>query len=286
MTKVNKLSAYQAMAEVLSCGRTVTEQIETIKKYGNHGVSPVLRAAVLAAHGVSKPQDQAQNCVIFGCYRPFTTPFFVRDSLRLLDILHIDHTYLDQEYCCGAPFVMMASKEQRDDFMNVGIEYNQQNLDLAQQKGATKLAYCCVGCVHAARNTFRETSDSHVYILDLILDGLEKRRLKIAPTVMGYFEGCHTFVRSNYPAGGIDWGRYRQRLDNIEGLQLVDLPNNLCCKSASTKIIESAEKKNLDKLLLPCSGCYSPLTQAAKGRLQVISLPELLLQSLEGSVLP
>jgi len=286
MSKVNKLAAYQAMADVLSCGRTVTEQVETIKKYGNHGVSPVLRAVVLAAHGVSKPKDQAQNCVIFGCYRPFTTPFFVRDSIRLLDMLGIDHTYLDQEYCCGAPFAMMALEEQRDYAMNVGREFNRQNLNLAQQKGATKLAYCCVGCVHAAKDTFREMSDRHVYILDLILDGLEKRHLKILPTVMGYFEGCHSFVRSNYPAVGIDWDRYRQRLNNIEGLQIVDLPNNMCCKKSSDRIIESAKKLNLDKILLSCSGCYSPLMQAAKGRLQVISMPELLLQSLKGSVLP
>ena len=286
MSKANRLAAYQAMADVLSCGRTVAEQIETIKKYGNHGVSPVLRAAVLAAHGVSKPKDKAQNCVIFGCYRPFTTPFFIRDSIRLLDILHIDHTYLDQEYCCGAPLAMMALEEQRDYVMSIGREYNQQNLNLAQQKGATKLAYCCVGCVHSARNTFRETSDHHVYILDLILDGLEKHHLKIPSTVMGYFEGCHTFVRSNYLAVRINWDRYRQRLNNIEGLQVVDLPNNVCCKNSSDKIIESAEKINLDKILISCSGCYSPLMQAAKGRLQMISLPELLLQSLEGSVLP
>lgn len=85
MTKENRLAAYQTMANVLSCGRTVTEQIETIKKYGNHGMVQVLRAAVLATHGVSNPKDKAQNCVIFGCYRPFNTPFFVRDSIRLLE---------------------------------------------------------------------------------------------------------------------------------------------------------------------------------------------------------
>jgi Fe-S oxidoreductase len=273
------------MANVLSCGRTVTEQIETIKKYGSHAVSPVLRAAVLATHGVSKPKEKAQNCIIFGCYRPFTTPFIVRDSIRLLGMLGIDYTYLDQEYCCGAPLAM-TSEEQRDYVMNVCREFKLQNFSLAQQKGAIKLAYCCAGCVHAARDTFRETSDQHVYILDLILDGLEKHHLKIPPTVVGYFEGCHTVARSYYPAARINWDRYRQRLNNIEGLQVLDLPNYECCKNSSDKIIESAEKMNLDKILFSCSGCYSALMQAAKGRLQMISLPELLFQSLEGSVFP
>ncbi len=280
MSEANKLAAYQAMADALSCGRTVAEQMETIEKYGNHGASPAFRAAVLAAHGVPKPAATARNCVIFGCYRPFTTPFFVRDSIRLLDALHIEYTYLDREYCCGAPFVMMAPEKQPDDVMNIVREYNRRNFELARQKGATKLAYCCVGCAHAARNTFSETMDQHVYILDLILDSLEERALKIQPTVAGYFEGCHVFVRSKCPAGGIDWSRYRRRLDGIEGLQVVDLPNTLCCKSASDRIIESAVKLGLDTVLLPCSGCYAPLMQAAKGRLQVISLPELLVRCL------
>jgi Fe-S oxidoreductase len=281
MTKENKLAAYQTRADVLSCGRTIAEQIETIRKYGGHGMSPVLRAMVLAAHGMAKPKDKAQNCIIFGCYRPFDTPFFMRDSIRLLEMLVIDHTYLEQEYCCGIPLIANTSAEQLDTVMAAGREFNRQNLDLARQKGATKLAYCCAGCAHSARNTFRETSDSHVYILDLILDGLEKHHLKIPPAVMGYFEGCHASARTNFPAARINWDRYRQRLNNIEGLQVVDLPRNVCCKISPDKIIENTEKMNLNKILLACSGCCSKIIPAAKGRLQVISLPELLLQSVD-----
>ena len=51
---------------------------------------------------------------------------------------------------------------------------------------------------------------------------------------------------------------------------------------AWAKIVESAEKLKLNTLLLSCSGCYSPLAQAARGRLQVLSLTELLVQCLEG----
>lgn len=284
MTREGRSAAYKAMCNALSCGRTIAEQIETIERYGNHGVGKVLRSAVLAAHGISKPKDGARNCVIFGCYRPFSTPFFVRDSIRLLEILDIDYTYLDQEYCCGAPLAMTASEDQREYVMNVGREFNLQNLNLARQKGATKLAYCCVGCVYAARDASRETPDAHVYILDLILEGLKDRKLRVPTAVMGYFEGCHTFVRSGYPAASIDWSKYRQCLNNIEGLQVVDVPNNMCCKNSSDKIIEAAEKLKLGTLLVACSGCYSPLTQAAKGRLRIVSLPELLLYGLENAV--
>jgi len=283
MSKATRLAAWRTTGEVLSCGRTVDEQMESIRKYGNHGVSPVLRAGVLAAHGISKPKDNAKNCIIFGCYRPFTTPFLVRDYIRLLDMLNIDYTYLDHEYCCGVPLAMttMNSGEQLDNAMSVGREFNQLNLNLAQQKGAIKLAYCCAGCVHAAKNAFNETSDSHVYIVDLILDEIEKHHLKIPPTVIGYFEGCHTFFRNIYSGIRLDWGRYRQRLSKIEGLKIVDLPNNMCCRESAIKIIESAVKMNLTKILCPCSGCYASLMPASKGKLQMITLPDLLLQSLE-----
>ncbi|MBF0564976.1 MAG: hypothetical protein HQK89_07025 [Nitrospirae bacterium] len=281
MSRTSKLAAFNVFGNVLSCGRTLDEQVETIREHGNHGMVPVLRAGLLAALGVSKPKDTARNCVIFGCYRPFTTPFLVRDSIRLLEVLSIDYTYLQREYCCGVPLTLQTSEDKRDNVMALGGEFNLQNLDLARQKGATKLAYCCAGCAHAARHAFRDTVDSHVYILDLILDGLQKHRLTIPPTIMGYFEGCHVFSSANYPAGRIGWGRYRHLLNDIEGLQIVDLPKNMCCKESSAEIIESAVKMNLDKILLSCSGCYSSITQAAKGMLQVITLQELLLRSLE-----
>ncbi len=285
MNKEKKLAAWRAMAEVLSCGRTAAEQEESIRRYGNHGVSPVLRAAVLAAHGIPKPKDKALNCIIFGCYRPFTTPFLVRDCIRLLDILNIDYTYLDQEHCCGVPLAMIASKEDLGDVTDAGREFNQMNLDLARQKGASKLAYCCSGCVHAALSTIGDTSDRHVYVLDLILDRLEQQRLEIPPTVMGYFEGCHTFVRRTYPKARLDWSRYRQRISEIEGLEIVDLPNTMCCKMSAAEIIDTAVKMKLKKILCPCSGCYASLMKPAQAIVQLMSVPELLLQSLEHSVL-
>jgi Fe-S oxidoreductase len=281
MTKANRLAAWQANAQALSSGRTLDEQIDSIKKYGNHGVSSVLRAGVLSAHGIARPKDQAKNCIIFGCYRPFSTPFLVRDYIRLLDILSIDYTYLDQEYCCGNPLTMTASREQRDNVLNISREFIELNLNQAQQKGATKLAYCCAGCVHVAKDAFIETSDSHVYIVDLILDSLETQQLKVIPINIGYFKGCHTFFRSIYPKAKLDWARYRQRLSKIEGLSIVDLPNDMCCKTSAEKIIECAEKMNLNKILCSCNWCSSSLMQVAKGRVQMISLPELLLQSLQ-----
>lgn len=281
MAKVDKLAAWRAMGNTLACGRTMEEQIEAIRRYGNQGAIQVLRAGALAAQGIAKPKAKAENCVIFGCYRPFNTPFIVRDYIRLLDMLGIDYTYLDQEYCCGAPLAMQASAEQSDDVAAACREFNRLNSDMAQQKGATRLAYCCTGCAYAARDTFADSHDRYVYMPDLILDRLEKHKLGMPPAVIGYFEGCHTLVRSMAPAGSLAWGRYRQRLDSIEGLKIVDLPDNICCKKGPDRIIENAEKANLDTIVCPCSGCYASLREPAKGKARIMSLPELLLQGLK-----
>jgi hypothetical protein len=81
MTKPSSLSIWQAGAEALSCGRSVDEQLDTIRRFGNHAASPVLRSRLLAALGIPAPKAQAENCILFGCYRPFSDPFLVRDYL-------------------------------------------------------------------------------------------------------------------------------------------------------------------------------------------------------------
>ena len=280
MNRKPNLPAYEKMGRAIACSRPLAEQIEDIDRYGGHGCVNTLRNATLAAHGIPKAGATAENCLIFGCYRPFNTPFFLRDCVRLLELLDIDYTYLEHEYCCGAPLLMSAAPEQYEAAAAAGKSFIGRNLEAARQKGAQRVAYGCNACAHAARAAFPQEAEQNIYILDLILDHLADRLLKIRPATVGYFEGCHAFVRANYPGGEIDFARYRRLLDRIEGLTVIDLSNKMCCKSSAGAIIESAEKLNLGKLLVSCSGCYFPLSQAATGRVQVLSLPELLLQAL------
>ena len=280
--KRERLAMGHKHAEVLACGRTTSEEIESIRKYGNHGASPVLRSAVLAAHGISKPKTTAKNAVIFGCYRPFTTPFLLRDYTRLMDLLGIDYTWLEREYCCGFPLLMHgAGKQQPDDVRGLGREFNQLNVELARQKGAETLAYCCNGCAYAAKHALKETSEAHVYIVELILDKIANSRIKMKPATVGYFEGCHTFNRALFPGTDLPWDRYKDQLHKLEGLEIVDLPHKLCCKKSAAKIVEKAAELKLDKILCVCNGCYVSLREKAVDGVQVLSLPELVLQGLE-----
>jgi len=277
MKKTAALNVWRATAETMACNRTLEEQEATIRNQGNHGAMPILRSGLLTALGASKPKDHAETCIIFGCYRPFTTPFLVRDSLRLLELLQIDYTYLAKEYCCGAPLVMQADEKNLSSIQAIGDELIARNFASAQEKGASRLAYCCAGCVHAAKNAYPETSDQHVYLNDLLMMQLKQRHLRLPPRRMGYFSGCRTFFRNVYPAAQIDWQGIRNGLEAIDGLNLVDLPEKLCCKVSADRIIAKALEQGLKQILCTCNWCHTSLQQAANGRIQLVSLPELLL---------
>jgi hypothetical protein len=175
---------------------------------------------------------------------------------------------------------MMKRGEERDAAVAKSTEFNRQNDELAHQKGATRLAYCCAGCAYAARTVFPDSLDSHVYLPDLIFDHLEQRKLTIALTSIGYFEGCHTFSKSAYPANSVDWSRYRKRLGEIDGLRIVDLLNDRCCKNSADELIDRAVEMGVDTILSPCNGCITSLGQAGQGKVTMVSLPELLLRIL------
>jgi len=281
MAGKNSFSAEKEQMTKLACGRTFDEQVAAIRQYGNHGASSVLRNAILAAHGIADPKARAANGIFFGCYRPFTTPFLLRDYVRLLELLGVDYTWFDREYCCGFPLFVQDEEDASDKPAAVSEQFSRKNVDLARDKGAETLAYCCVGCVYAAKQSISEAPERHRYILDLICDGMEKRTNRMAPTVVGYFEGCHSFYRNYFPGVNLDWARYRDMLGSIQGLTIVDLPNTFCCKRQTARIIEEAEKQKLNSIMCSCNGCYRTLQDAAKGRLQVLSVPEVLLRCFE-----
>ncbi len=263
-------------------GRTLDAQIECVRRNGNHGTVSALRGRVLESVGIPKPKETAENLIIFGCYLPFTIPLLLRDYIKILDHLGMDYTYLEKEFCCGVPMIATATGEEREKAIRAGREFMRMNSDLAQRKGATTLSYCCVGCAHAAKSTFPDESSRHVHYPDLIIERLEEETLRIAPTVVGYYEGCHRRYSDLAPGVSLDWGRYRRLLDRIEGLKVVDLPHGICCLEYPERIIEAAEKKNLDTILCSCVGCYTRVRARAEGRVQMKFLPELLLQSLRG----
>ena len=264
----------------LIAGRTFDEQIEFINKYGNHGITSLLKVQVLKAFGIPEPRKNAENLIVFGCYPPFSYGFVLRDYIKILNLLEIEYTYLEKEFCCGSPLISMSTGREKERAIETGKRFVQRNLNMAQQKGAKAMVYCCVGCVHVTKNFFPNHAGHHIYLLDLVIDKLAKEPLKMsAPTVVGYFEGCHSTYRAIAKVG-LEWAKYRQLLDRIESLKVVDLPNNNCCRKYPEDIIEAAEKHNLDTIVCPCNGCLIRLGDQADGRVHVKHFTEIALEGL------
>jgi Fe-S oxidoreductase len=270
------------LSKKLACGRSLAEQFDDVRAYGNQAASPVLRMGILAAHGIVRPKDTATNGILFGCYRPFTTPFLLRDALALLDRLGVDYTWLDKEYCCGLPMLGDAPDEEYPAAVAAAREFAEKNAELAKSKGAERIVSCCAGCVQVARGARPEAKAEHAYILDLILDHMTSRSLRVAPLTIGYFEGCHTGYAPLFPEARLDWPRYRAFLDGVQGLTVTDL-TGMCCKRDPGRIIAKARELGLSAIVCPCSGCVGTLSVTGRGQIAVHSYPELLLRALEGA---
>jgi Fe-S oxidoreductase len=264
-----------------ACGRDVSGQIADIRTYGTHGTLPVLRSMALGASGFLAPRARGRYALLFGCYRPFSTPYVVRDVGRLFALLDVDYTWLLKEYCCGLPLLNQVERAKRPAMVETAREFVNGNVALARDRGAQTLVYCCAGCAHAAKASLPETRDAHVYVLDLLLDGLAARSLRVEPQTVAYFEGCHTSYRKPYPETSLDWGRYRRFLETVAGLTVIDIPNTMCCKQRGPKIVAIARDAGASALVTPCSGCNVALRAAGAGVLPVLSYPELLLRCLE-----
>jgi Fe-S oxidoreductase len=261
-------------------GRTPDEQIEYIRKNEGHGIIQVLRSFVLQGAGIPKPKEKAENAIIFGCYLPFLTSLLLRDYISLLDRLGVDYTYLEKEFCCGFITIVTSQGAEAEKAREAGRQFMQINRDAAERKGAKTLAYWCHWCAHLAKSFFPGEADRHVHYPDLLIDRLERETLSVAPAVVGYYEGCHRRNQTFAPGVSLDWGKYRQVLDRIDGLKVVDLSHSVCCLDNPEPIVAAAEAKSLDTIVTSCITCHVAVGAAAAGRVQMKYLPELLLQAL------
>lgn len=266
----------------LLAGRTLDEQIGYIKRYGNHAVGSVLRDIVLESSiGLPKPRETAENLVFWGCYLPFMMPQLLCNYIEILERLGVEYTYLEKEFCCGAPMMETTTGADLEKSVEAGREFMLMNRELAEQKGVKAISYCCIVCTYVARKLFPNDTIRHLYYPDLIIEKLENKALRVTTTVVGYYEGCHRTYHAFAPEVNLDLAGYRKLLDRIEGLEVVDLPHKICCVDYPERIVEEAERRHVDTILCLCPGCYLRAGAVAKGRVQMKYFPELLLELLE-----
>ena len=268
-----------------ACGRKLDTQLEAVENSGQHGAPQVLRAMALAANGFAAAPPQAELALIFGCYRPFSTPDILREVAWLFQALGVSHTWLEKENCCGLPMLHQVAAEDKPQMLKKAQGYVRANTVAAAQKGAARLAYCCAGCAQAAQGMTAEpggTPASHAYILDVLLDALQGRPLRVQPMKIAYFEGCHTSYKRHFRQTELNWPQYRQFLNTVEGLRVVDIASGLCCKKQPERIIAAAQDVQAEVLVCACSGCNVALKVNGQGRIAVMSYTALLAKSLGG----
>ena len=268
--------------EKSACGRDLDAQLEAVATSGQHGAPQVLRGMALGANGFAAAPPQAELALVFGCYRPFSTPEILREVAWLFQALGVSHTWLEKENCCGLPMMHQVAEEDRPKMLQAMQGYVQGNAAAAAQKGAERLAYCCAGCAHVAQAVTAEGPARHAYILDVLLQALRGQTLRVQPMKIAYFEGCHTSYKRHFRQTELNWPQYRQFLNTVEGLRVVDIASGLCCKKQPERIIAAAQEAQADALVCACSGCNVALRANGRGKIGVMSYTALLAQCLGG----
>lgn len=268
------------MMLALVAGRSMEQQAECVRSQGNYSDANALRRSLLNALGVYRGRRRAENVILGGCYLPFSLPQSLRSYVEILEHLGLEYTFLDKEYCCGLPMVEMNEGEEREKAQELAKEFMRMNLSRGRELGAKKAVYCCVWCAYLAKKLLPDEDVDHLYYPDLIVDRLEQEDLRLKPTVVGYYEGCHARNRDWALGVRLNWARYRKLLDRIQGLKVVDLPRRVCCADHPERIVEEATRLNLGTIVCSCLACQMRVGQAAGGQVQMKFLPDLLRDAL------
>jgi|GEM_PF-408242 Fe-S oxidoreductase len=240
---------------------TFDEKLLSIQSEANPRRDQGSRALLLDNIGVKPAKPTAENLIILSCFAVGGLAMQVRSLLWLLDRMGVDYTYLhppEKEYCCGWT-VKQDSKYEFSKYF-IGL-----NIDQARKLGAKRMFCFCIECLFqykvARCNDPDDANDiPQLYHLDLVVEALKKKHFPLKmepPTRIAYFEGCHKRHEALLPNWKLDWSGYRQMLDQIEGLEIVDLPVKGCCTSptVSARLVNQAIEAGASQLITPCTTC-------------------------------
>lgn len=246
-----------------------------------------LRKALLVNMGVRRRKPTSDNLIILSCLSMFGQAMQVRAYLWLLDMLGVDYTYLpEREYCCGWGLVEGYKGEERAKGYEISKHFIGLNIEQARKVGAKRMFHFCVWCHTAAQCAFpdEKTDIPQRYHLDLVVEALEKNsvNLRLEPTRVAYYEGCHNRNERLAPGVHFDWPAYRKLLDRVEGLEVIDLPHRSCClvPSVSERLVVQAIEAGAKELITPCPACWTWLEKVGRKKgLPIKMNHELLLEA-------
>jgi NADPH-dependent glutamate synthase beta subunit-like oxidoreductase len=260
--------------------RDLGKNVRNIETDGIPVSKSFLRRALLHALGIKRKSALSENVIIFGCMYAFGMAKQVLSSLKLLDYLNIDYTFLrEKEKCCGLPIVEWIGGKAAEDSAKAFLEWN---VSECKKLGAKNVIYLCQWCVYLAKHHLREEATPQVYFLDFVAEHLLREKMSLPPARVGYYEGCHVRRLDFSPGVELNWELYRILLERIEGIEIVDLPHWRCCVTDAERIVEEALDKKIDYLVCSCAACWTWIERVAvrKG-LETKMLQDLVLETMD-----
>ena len=280
----NSIDNYQKKPDFL----TSNEKFQKYQSKDAPKQNQQTRSRLLANIGVKPPKPSSENLIILGCQAvDGLGTMQVRSFLWLLDRLGVDYTYLnfpETEYCCSWNLVRQADGEEKTKAYEFSKYFIGLNIDQARKKGAKRIFYFCQWCNGSAQYSFPDNVIDiplH-YHLDLVVETLKKKSFQFRmaqPTKIAYYEGCH---KRQVPNSRFDWPAYRQMLNHVHNLEVVDLPVKGCCctSTVSEHLVSQAIQSGSAALITPCTACRLHIQDAARSqKFPVKLLPELLLEA-------
>ena len=234
----------------------------------------------------AKPTKGAENVIVDGCANSGQSGnVALGPYLQLLDVLGIKYNLLPTRYCCGWTILGRATPDVWDDAVFRVKSLAEKNIEGAKKLGAKNVYQFCHMC--AALAQYADTIGTGMTVgfgLDILTEPLKRlKKLKVAkPARVGYYRGCLGLKKAMKPDFMFDFDTYRSWVDRIEGLEVMNLPNNICCQ-ATTKgredVAKLARDNKLDYIVTPCLECRRNLDEAGQ---KVLLLGTLLLEAVTG----
>ena len=247
------------------------------------------RAANLRRIG-ARPTPGAENVIVDGCANSGMSGLVALGPyLQLLDVLDIKYNLLPVRYCCGWSILGRATPDERDDAVTKVKTLAEKNIEGARELGARNVYQFCHMC--AALAQYADTAGTGMTVgfgPDILKEPLKKvKKLKVAESArIGYYRGCLGLKTAMNPDFSFDYDTYRSWVDRIEGLEVMDLPDTVCCQATTQgreDVKKLAEENGLDYIVTPCLECRRNLDEAGQ---KVLLLSTLLLEAVTGRPTP
>nr|MBN1858695.1 (Fe-S)-binding protein [Candidatus Bipolaricaulota bacterium] len=164
-----------------------------------------------------------------GCTPSLLRRGIARGTYSLLEACGVDFAVLEDETCCGHPFLAMGMPDRTRQALD-------ENLERIRQSGAETLVFACPGCLRTFREDYVKLTGHplpvhamHITEYLAELPAFRELRLKRQGRLVTYHDPC-TLGRSL----GI-LGPPRQLIDAIPGVKRQEMPRNgsqsFCCGS-------------------------------------------------------